>query len=55
MIFGICKGAMVSAMGINRQRDIAAARRLIERQFPLDTAALADPNRPLAAMLKATA
>jgi NADPH-dependent 2,4-dienoyl-CoA reductase/sulfur reductase-like enzyme len=55
LIFGICKGAMVSAMGINRQRDIAAARRLIERQFPLDTAALADPNRPLAAMLKATA
>jgi hypothetical protein len=46
---------MVSAMGINRQRDIAAARRLIERQIPIDAPALADPNRPLAAMLKVTA
>jgi 3-phenylpropionate/trans-cinnamate dioxygenase ferredoxin reductase component len=55
LIFGISKGAMICAMGINRQRDIAAARRLIERQIPVDSAALADPNRPLAGMLKATA
>ena len=39
-------------MGINAQRDIAAARRLIERQVPVDAAALADPSQPLAAMLK---
>jgi len=42
-------------MGINVQRDLAAARRLIERRIPVDAAALADPARPLAAMLKATA
>jgi NADPH-dependent 2,4-dienoyl-CoA reductase/sulfur reductase-like enzyme len=53
-IFELSKGVVVSAMGINRQRDIAVARRLIERQIPVDGAALADPSRPLAAMLKAT-
>jgi hypothetical protein len=40
-------------MGINAQRDIAAARRLIERHIPVDAAALADPTQPLAGMLKA--
>jgi 3-phenylpropionate/trans-cinnamate dioxygenase ferredoxin reductase subunit len=40
-------------LGINAQRDIAAARRLIERRVPVDAAALADPSKPLAAMLKA--
>ena len=40
-------------LGINAQRDIAAARRLIERRVPVDAAALADPSQPLAAMLKA--
>ena len=39
-------------MGINVQRDLAAARRLIERRIPVDPAALADPAQPLAAMLK---
>jgi 3-phenylpropionate/trans-cinnamate dioxygenase ferredoxin reductase component len=39
--------------GINAQRDIAVARRLIERRVPVDAAALADPSKPLAAMLKA--
>jgi NADPH-dependent 2,4-dienoyl-CoA reductase/sulfur reductase-like enzyme len=41
------------AMGINAQRDIAMARRLIERRVPLDAAELADPGKPLNAMLKA--
>jgi anthranilate 1,2-dioxygenase ferredoxin reductase subunit len=41
------------ALGINAQRDIAVARRLIERRVPLDAAALADAKVPLAAMLKA--
>ena len=43
------------AMGINAQRDIAAARRLIERRVPVDANDLADPAKPLAAMLKARA
>ena len=42
-------------LGINAQRDIAAARRLIERRVPVDAADLADPSKPLAAMLKAKA
>jgi NADPH-dependent 2,4-dienoyl-CoA reductase/sulfur reductase-like enzyme len=49
-------GARVTAaLGINAQRDIAAARRLIERRIPIDPAALADPARPLADLLKAKA
>ena len=40
------------AMGINVQRDLAAARRLIERRTPIEPAALADPAVPLAGMLK---
>jgi len=46
---------LVFAMGINAQRDIAAARRLIERKVLLDPAELADPSKPLNAMLKAKA
>jgi NADPH-dependent 2,4-dienoyl-CoA reductase/sulfur reductase-like enzyme len=42
-------------LGINAQRDIAVARRLIERRVPVDPAELADPAKPLAAMLKAKA
>jgi 3-phenylpropionate/trans-cinnamate dioxygenase ferredoxin reductase component len=42
-------------LGINAQRDIAVARRLIERRVPVDPADLADPSKPLAAMLKAKA
>jgi 3-phenylpropionate/trans-cinnamate dioxygenase ferredoxin reductase subunit len=49
-------GAYVAAaLGINAQRDIAAARRLIERRVPVDAAALADPGRPLNDLLKAKA
>ena len=43
---------LVYAMGINVQHDLSMARRLIERQIPVDPAALADPSKPLAAMLK---
>jgi NADPH-dependent 2,4-dienoyl-CoA reductase/sulfur reductase-like enzyme len=42
-------------LGINAQRDIAVTRRLIERRVPVDAANLADPAKPLAAMLKAKA
>jgi 3-phenylpropionate/trans-cinnamate dioxygenase ferredoxin reductase component len=55
LVFELADGMLMYAMGINAQRDLAAARRLIERRIPVDAAALADPNRPLAAMLKATA
>jgi hypothetical protein len=43
------------AIGINAQRDIAAVRRLIERRVAVDAAELADPTKPLNAMLKARA
>jgi 3-phenylpropionate/trans-cinnamate dioxygenase ferredoxin reductase subunit len=43
------------AMGINAQRDIAAARRLIERRVPVDASDLSNPAKSLAAMLKAKA
>jgi NADPH-dependent 2,4-dienoyl-CoA reductase/sulfur reductase-like enzyme len=46
---------VTAALGINAQRDMAAARRLIERRVPVDPAALADPARPLADLLKAKA
>src|SRR5207244_11526153 len=55
LVFEVSKDVLLSAMGINRQRDIAVARRLIERQIRVDCAALADPRRALADMLKATA
>jgi NADPH-dependent 2,4-dienoyl-CoA reductase/sulfur reductase-like enzyme len=46
---------VTAALGINAQRDIAAVRRLIERRIPVDPAALADPARPLAELLKVKA
>jgi NADPH-dependent 2,4-dienoyl-CoA reductase/sulfur reductase-like enzyme len=55
LVFELADGVLVYAMGINVQRDLAAARRLIERKIPVDAAAIANPNRPLTEMLKATA
>jgi NADPH-dependent 2,4-dienoyl-CoA reductase/sulfur reductase-like enzyme len=52
LVFEIRDGRLAYAMGINAQRDIAAARRLIERGVQVDRAALADPAQPLATMLK---
>jgi hypothetical protein len=52
LVFEIAGGCVAYATGINAQRDLAAARRLIERRVPVDPAALADPAQPLAAMLK---
>src|SRR5262249_27214734 len=43
---------VVHAWGINAQREIALARRLIERSIPVDAGELADPSRPLANLLK---
>lgn len=52
LAFEIHDGRLVYAIGINAQRDLAAARRLIERRVTVDPAALADPVQPLAGMLK---
>jgi NADPH-dependent 2,4-dienoyl-CoA reductase/sulfur reductase-like enzyme len=52
LTFDVIDGRLAYAMGINAQRDIAIARRLIERRVEVDTAALADATKPLAAMLK---
>jgi NADPH-dependent 2,4-dienoyl-CoA reductase/sulfur reductase-like enzyme len=54
LAFEIADGMLAYAMGINAQRDLAAARRLIDRRIKVDAAALADPNRPLASLLKAS-
>jgi NADPH-dependent 2,4-dienoyl-CoA reductase/sulfur reductase-like enzyme len=53
LVLELIGNALVYAMGINVQHDLAAARRLIERNIPVDPAALADPTLSLAAMLKA--
>jgi NADPH-dependent 2,4-dienoyl-CoA reductase/sulfur reductase-like enzyme len=55
LAFELVDGVLVYAIGINAQRDLAAARRLIERRIKVGAVMLADPNRPLASMLKATA
>jgi 3-phenylpropionate/trans-cinnamate dioxygenase ferredoxin reductase component len=52
LVFEVADGRLTSAMGINAQRDLAIARRLIERRVPVDPAALADPAQPLTSMLK---
>ncbi len=46
---------LVYALGINVQRDIATARRLIERRIPVAAEDLVDPGKPLAELLKAKA
>jgi NADPH-dependent 2,4-dienoyl-CoA reductase/sulfur reductase-like enzyme len=53
LAFDVADGVLAYAMGVNAQRDLAAARRLIERRIKVDAAALADPARPLASLLKA--
>jgi NADPH-dependent 2,4-dienoyl-CoA reductase/sulfur reductase-like enzyme len=55
LVFETDGARVTAALGINAQRDIAAARRLIERRIPVEAAALADPARPLAEFLKAKA
>jgi 3-phenylpropionate/trans-cinnamate dioxygenase ferredoxin reductase component len=52
ILFEVSGDCLVYAMGINVQRDLSMARRLIERRVPVDPAELADPAKPLAAMLK---
>ena len=55
LLFELDGAHLAYALGINAQRDIAAARRLIERRVPVKAEELADTAKPLAAMLKAKA
>lgn len=55
VVFEVSEGRLVYASGRNAQREIAAARRLIERRVPVEPAALADPARPLSSLLTRTA
>jgi len=53
LLFELDGTHLAHALGINAQRDMAVARRLIERGVPVDASELADAGKPLAAMLKA--
>jgi 3-phenylpropionate/trans-cinnamate dioxygenase ferredoxin reductase component len=53
LLFELDGAHVTYALGINAQRDLAMARRLIERRIPVDANELADPGKPLAQMLKA--
>ena len=51
--FELKDGRIRYALGINAQREMAVVRRLIERRVAVDPAALADPTKALADLLKA--
>jgi 3-phenylpropionate/trans-cinnamate dioxygenase ferredoxin reductase component len=55
LLFELDGTHLAYAMGINAQRDLAVARRLIERRLPVAADELADPKKPLAQLLKAKA
>ena len=55
LLFELDGAHVAYVLGINAQRDIAMARRLIERRIPVDANDLADAGKPLAQMLKAKA
>ena len=52
VLFELDGATIAYAIGINAQRDIATIRRLIERRIAVDASELADPAKPLNAMLK---
>ncbi len=52
VLFELDGASIAYAVGINAQRDIATTRRLIERQIAVDVTDLADPTKPLNALLK---
>jgi hypothetical protein len=53
LLFELDGPRLAYASGINAQREIAVARRLIERAIPVDADELADAGKPLTALLKA--
>ena len=52
LLFELAGTNIAYALGINAQRDIATVRRLIERGIAVDASELADPAKPLNALLK---
>jgi NADPH-dependent 2,4-dienoyl-CoA reductase/sulfur reductase-like enzyme len=55
LLFELDGSAIAYVLGINAQREMGPARRLIEQRVSVDPAELADPAKPLNAMLKAKA
>jgi len=55
LLFELDGSAIAYVLGINAQREMGPARRLIEQRVLVDAAELADPSKPLNAMLKAKA
>ncbi len=53
LLFELDGTRLAYALGINAQRELAVARRLIERRVPVETNELADAGKPLAQLLKA--
>ncbi|MGZ5837473.1 MAG: NAD(P)/FAD-dependent oxidoreductase [Xanthobacteraceae bacterium] len=51
LVFQVEGTQLIYALGVNVQRDIATARRLIERRIAVDPSDLADPDKPLAGLL----
>jgi 3-phenylpropionate/trans-cinnamate dioxygenase ferredoxin reductase component len=52
LMFDLDGSRLAYAAGINAQRDLAVARRLIERRVPVEASKLADAGKPLAQLLK---
>jgi NADPH-dependent 2,4-dienoyl-CoA reductase/sulfur reductase-like enzyme len=55
LLFELDGPRVAYVLGINAQREMGPARRLIEQRVPVDASELADPSKPLNAMLKAKA
>jgi 3-phenylpropionate/trans-cinnamate dioxygenase ferredoxin reductase component len=55
LLFELDGERIASVLGINAQREMGPARRLIEQRVPVDANELADPGKPLNTMLKAKA
>jgi 3-phenylpropionate/trans-cinnamate dioxygenase ferredoxin reductase component len=55
LLFELDGDRIAYVLGINAQREMGPARRLIEQRVPVDVNELADPAKPLNAMLKAKA
>jgi NADPH-dependent 2,4-dienoyl-CoA reductase/sulfur reductase-like enzyme len=55
LLFELDGARIAYVTGINAQREMGPARRLIDQRIPVDAAELADPTKPLNAMLKAKA
>ena len=50
--FNLADGRIVAATGVNRPKEMAAVRRIMQRGVAVDPAVLADPSTRLAALAK---